>query len=83
LNLGLVTETADDPLARAEELAHTVAAKSPAAIRATKRLCDVAERSDRTETLMAESTEQAALMSGPEFMEQVAANLQKRAAVFK
>lgn len=38
LSLGLVSEVCEDPLARALELAHGVAALAPLAVRATKRL---------------------------------------------
>lgn len=79
---GLVTELADDPLARAMEMAAEIAGRSPSAIRAAKRLIGCAETSPAAEVLMAESREQAQLLGKPDQMEVVAATLQKRAAVF-
>ncbi|MEL6584923.1 MAG: crotonase/enoyl-CoA hydratase family protein [Pseudomonadota bacterium] len=81
--LGLVTEVADDPHVRALELAELIASKSPKAIRAAKRLSAIAETADEPTVLIAESEEQAGLIGGPEMMEQVAANMAKRLAVFK
>lgn len=82
--LGLVTDLADDPLAAAMALAAQIAGRSPSAIRAAKRLIALAESgAPRAEVLMAESVEQAALIGQPDQMEQIAANLAGRAAVFK
>ena len=78
----LVTELSDDPLARAQALAATIAGKSPSAIRAAKRLIDVAETADRNAVLLAESAEQADLIGKPHQMEVIAANMQGRAAKF-
>ena len=83
LNWGLVTETADDPLGAAMDLATEIAGKSPSAMRAAKRLIEVAETAPEAEVLMAESREQADLMGGADQMEVVAAAMQKRAPVFK
>ena len=83
LEWGLVTELADDPLARAEELAGVIASKSPSAIRAAKRLISEAETAGPDAVLLAESREQAGLMGGADQMEVVAATMQKRAPVFK
>lgn len=81
---GLVTELADDPLAAACDLATEIAGRSPAAIRAAKRLIGVAESgADAATVLMAESVEQAALIGKPDQMEQIAANLAGRAPVFR
>ncbi len=80
---GLVTEIAEDPEARALELARAIAARSPAAVRAAKRLVVAAERAtSEAEVLLAESREQAALIGGAENMEAIAANLQGRAPRF-
>jgi enoyl-CoA hydratase/carnithine racemase len=81
-DLGLVTELADDPLARARDLATAIAGKSPAAIRAAKRLAGIAANGDEAATLLAESREQTALVGGPEQMEVIAANFAKRDPVF-
>ncbi len=79
---GLVTEIADDPLARAVEIAQTIAQKSPSAIRAAKRLIDVALTADRAAVLHAESREQTDLVGKPDQMAVIAANLGGRAPVF-
>ncbi|MCZ4269496.1 crotonase/enoyl-CoA hydratase family protein [Rhodobacteraceae bacterium G21628-S1] len=81
---GLVTEVADDPLARAQALAAEIAGKGPNAIRAAKRLIAYAESgANAAEVLLRESEEQAALIGKPEQMEVVMANMQKRPPVFK
>jgi len=80
---GLVTEMADDPRAAACDLARDIAGRSPAAIRAAKRLIGVAESgAPVADVLMAESREQAALIGGPDQLEQIAANMAGRAPVF-
>jgi len=79
---GLVTDLAEDPLAAALELAAEIAGKSPSAIRAAKRLIDLAETESRQAVLMAESEEQAALVGGADQMEVIAAQMQKRAPKF-
>lgn len=80
---GLVTSISDEPLSAAIALAEEIAGKSPSAIRAAKRLIDVAETAARADVLLAESAEQAKLMGKPEQMEQVMANMQGRKAEFK
>lgn len=75
---GLVTEIADDPLARAMDLAEVIAGKGPNAIRAAKRLISLAETSTPEAVLLAESRAQAALLGRPEQMEVIAARFQKR-----
>ena len=80
---GLVTSLSDDPLTEALALAEEIAGKSPSAIRAAKRLIEVAESQGRQDVLMAESAEQAKLIGGAEQMEVIAANMQGRAPVFK
>ena len=82
LGWGLVTKIEADPLARARAVAQTIAGKSPKAIRAAKRLIDVAERAEVNEVLLAESQEQAQLLGQPEQMEVIAAHFGKRTAVF-
>ncbi len=80
---GLVTELADDPLARAAEIATGIAARSPSAIRAAKRLIGVAEsEADEATVLLAESREQTDLIGKPHQMEVIAANMAKRAPKF-
>lgn len=83
LDWGLVTELADDPLSRAVDLARELTQKSPSALRAAKRLIDLAiEGVSEADVLMAESREQAALIGKPHQMEVIAAQFQKRAPNF-
>lgn len=79
---GLVTSIHDDPLAEACALAEEIAGKSPAAIRAAKRLIGLAEQADRATVLRAETAEQLGLIGKPEQLEVIAANLQGRAPDF-
>lgn len=82
--MGLVTELAADPLARAMELAGQMALKSPSAMRAAKRLIAVSESgADEATVLHEESREQAALIGKPHQMEAIMANMQKRVPNFK
>lgn len=80
---GLVTELAEDPLAAALVLARQIAEQGPKAIRAAKRLIEVAETAAVAEVLLAESREQAALLGQPEQMEVVAARFAKRTPRFE
>ena len=82
LTWGLITETVEDPLTAATELATTIAGKSPSAIRAAKRLIAEAETADAATVLEAESREQADLIGKPHQMEVIAAEMGKRPAVF-
>ena len=79
---GFITRIAHDPHAAAMELARAIAVKSPNAIRGAKRLCNAAFDLDDRALLELETTEQIAVIGQPPMMEQVAANMQKRAAVF-
>ncbi|WP_291138532.1 crotonase/enoyl-CoA hydratase family protein [Erythrobacter sp.] len=81
--LGLATETSEDPLARAMELAETIANKNPHAIRAAKRLQETMLEEDTDAILMAESVEQQAIMRTPNQVEAVMAEMQKRRANFE
>lgn len=83
LHHGFITRIADDPHADAMELARAIAAKSPHAIRGAKRLCNMAHDADPRAMLEAETEEQVKVIGKPNMMEQVAANMQKRAAVFQ
>jgi len=80
--LGFATRVAADPLAEAMALAATIAGRNPDAVRAAKRLFAVAATGDDAGVLAAESAEQAALLGSANQREQVAANLEKRAARF-
>jgi enoyl-CoA hydratase/carnithine racemase len=80
--LGLATRVCDDPRGEALAFAKEVAAKSPDAIRAAKRLLAVAAEGDQRAILLAETTEQAKLIGSPNQVEAVRANLEKRAPRF-
>ena len=80
---GLVTTVSEDPQQEALDLAQEIAGKSPSAIRAAKRLIDLAESADREEVLLAESREQANLIGRRDQMETIAAAMQGRPAVYK
>jgi enoyl-CoA hydratase/carnithine racemase len=62
--------------------AREIASKNPHAIRAGKRLLNLAEDGTEGEILMAETDEQVALISSPNQVEAVMASLQKRDAKF-
>lgn len=81
-SLGLITETADDPVERAIEIARQIAARSPSAIRGSKRLINGLDDQSSGEILMAESREQQAVIGTPHQVEAVMANLEKREPVF-
>jgi enoyl-CoA hydratase/carnithine racemase len=80
--LGLATRLSADPYADAMALAREIAARPPKAMRAAKRLLDLAQQADAKAMLLAESTEQAALIGAAEQVEAVKARLEKRPAVF-
>jgi enoyl-CoA hydratase len=69
--LGLVLEVADDPLARALEMAAAWAAVDPALARDMKRAVDIAQNSGFEETLDFESWAQAASADNPLLAEAV------------
>lgn len=81
--LGIVTRVVADPRAAALETAKEIAAKSPDAIRAAKRLLNDAVAVDAATGLRAESVEQQKLIGSPNQLEAVMSNLQKRAANYK
>lgn len=60
--MGLATEVADDPLARAEELAAQLALRSPDALAATKRLFETTWTSGPRRTFARERVEQLRLL---------------------
>jgi enoyl-CoA hydratase/carnithine racemase len=80
--LGLATRVCADPYADALALAREIAARPPKAMRAAKRLLDLAIDADAKDILLAESREQAALIGAPEQVEAVTAKLAKRVPVF-
>jgi len=82
LEYGFATRVCDDPLETALQVARDIAAKSPSAIRAAKRLLKASVDQDAAALLMAESVEQRALMGSDHQKEAVRANMEKRAPVF-
>ncbi|HEX3711418.1 MAG TPA: crotonase/enoyl-CoA hydratase family protein [Trebonia sp.] len=80
--LGLATRTADDPYAAALALARQIAAASPRAVRAAKRLFSLSQDDGAAAILLAESREQEALLSGPDLAETVTAQLAGRPPQF-
>jgi enoyl-CoA hydratase/carnithine racemase len=80
--LGIATRVTADPRAEALAYAAEIAAKSPDAIRAAKRLLNLPAGATAAEILLAESVEQSALIGSPNQVEAVMANLEKRAPRF-
>jgi enoyl-CoA hydratase/carnithine racemase len=80
--LGLVTRTADDPLAAAQELAAEIAGRSPDAMRRIKRLYDSSWNGPVDEALLLESQLQNDLIGSPNQMAAVTAGLTKQPAEF-
>lgn len=81
-DLGLVTSVVVNPLARATEVATEIAAKSPDAIRAMKRLFVEGWTGSEADSLALEAALQSGLMGGKNQLEAVQANLQKRPPSF-
>jgi enoyl-CoA hydratase/carnithine racemase len=79
---GFATRLAADPHAEALQTAREIAAMSPDAIRAAKRLFTAATAAGEAEMLMAESVEQEKLIGSPNQRESVLSNLEKRIANF-
>jgi enoyl-CoA hydratase/carnithine racemase len=75
---GFVTHLADDPHAHAMALAREIAGRNPHAVRAAKRLANLAADADAAAILRAESSEQSALMRSPNQIEAVLSNMEKR-----
>ena len=71
--IGLVTRLDADPHAAAMALAKTIAATSPSAVRAAKRLFALAADADAPTILRAEATEQQALLASADHRETLAA----------
>jgi enoyl-CoA hydratase/carnithine racemase len=82
VSLGVATRVCADPHADAMVLAREIAGRNPHAIRAAKRLFDVAADADPATILKAESVEQAALIGSPNQIEAVMSSMQKRAGDF-
>ena len=84
LELGLATRLADDPLAAARELARDIAAVSPDAVRAAKRLANAgAAGAPEPDLLLAEAVEQQALLASFNHREALQAHAEKRAPLYR
>ncbi len=82
LRIGLATRVSDDPRATALELAADIAARSPHAIRAAKRLVDAADPVDHARRFERERREIAALIGSPNQVEAVTAFFEERPPVY-
>jgi enoyl-CoA hydratase/carnithine racemase len=80
--LGLATKADPDPRKASLELARSVAGRNPHAIRAAKRLLDLAGRVDLGTGFAAEQREIGALVGSPNQAEAVAAEFEKRPPTF-
>ncbi len=86
VRIGLATRVCDDPLDAANALAEAIAQRNPGAIRAAKRLANMAQRTlddSAAALLRAESAEQGALMGSPNQVEALRANVAKRPPRFE
>jgi enoyl-CoA hydratase/carnithine racemase len=81
--LGLITAVHENPSQVARETAQIIASKSPDAIRAIKTLFDESEVLTTEQSLQLEARLQSSLLGGPNQVEAVTANLQKRTPEFK
>lgn len=82
LALGFVSRLSRDPHGDALVLARAIAGRNPEAIRAAKRLANLAAEDGAAGILAAESAEQAKLLRSPNQIEAVMANMQKRSPAF-
>lgn len=83
LALHLVTEVATDPLAAAQQLAATLAGKSPDALAGIKQLFDANWNASESRALALERKVQLRMLTGRNHREAVKANVEKRAPAFK
>jgi len=81
--LGLATHVSDDPHADAMALAREIAGRSPDAIRAAKQLWNRAVLGSHEEGLALEEQLQRSVMGGPNQLEAVKANMEKRPPRFE
>jgi len=79
---GLATEVADNPVARALEIAAEMVVHNPDALRAAKAVIDGAVDLDTAGGLALETARSAALLGSPNQVEAVAARLEARSAFF-
>ena len=83
LEYGLATFVDNDPHARATQIAATIAARNPHAIRAAKRLSNAMHEHGNDRLLIEESREQDAIMRTENQIEAVMAGMAKRAPAFQ
>lgn len=81
--LGFATRTADDPLTEASRLAEAIAANSPSAVQAAKRLYNLATDADAETILRAESDAQIKLKQGADHREAITASREARKPVYR
>ena len=81
--LGLVTAVHDEPLAAARDTALDIAARSPDAIRAMKRMFNERRDLDQTRSLALEAALQAGVLQGANQREAVVANMAGREPDFE
>lgn len=81
--LGLITRVCEDPMAAATELAQTLAAHSPDAVRATKYLFDRACELDDVAGLHLETDLQMAIIGRPNQMEAARAGMAREKPSFR
>jgi enoyl-CoA hydratase/carnithine racemase len=82
VRIGLATRADPDPLAAALAMAREIAGRSPHAVRAAKRLLDLAGRTDLASGFAAEQEEIRALIGSPNQVEAVTARFEKRDPAF-
>jgi enoyl-CoA hydratase/carnithine racemase len=82
LQYGFATRVCADPRAEALATAREIAGKSPDAVRAAKKILNAAVMCTAREGLTMESVEQGHLIGGPNQVEAVMSNLQKRSPVY-
>ncbi len=78
LAFGFATRVTEGPHGGAMTLAREIAGRNPHAVRAAKRLANLAAEAGAPAILAAESSEQALLLRSPNQIEAVIANMQKR-----
>lgn len=82
VHLGFATQLCEAPLEHAIQIAESICAKSPDAIRASKRLFNTECSQAIAQGLLAESVEQSVLFSGANQREAVRASFEKRSPKF-
>jgi enoyl-CoA hydratase/carnithine racemase len=82
VSLGLATRMSTDPLGSALDLARQIAAQSPQAVRAAKRLLNQSGQVSQGQQYLDESAEMGALIGSPDQVEAVTAYFEKREPAF-